>query len=297
MVENDEYFNNIKNDETFKPIFEEHQAEVIAYPLYGISSQLVINNFSRRNNITNITNITINFKQKQRLLLKSGMYIKLLQKLLCNYSYDYRKIIQNVKSIVSQRHYKGIKGKGKYFYNEAVKEAVKYFDNNTCVELDKTYMELLSKSVLLLYNNAMLKLAYLLKNNNFNNKLSFEIYHTLADKGIAEAQYNISFMINDIEKKIKYLTLAADQGYHHALSQLGSMYENGYNVERDINKAIELYTLSGQNGCGYSYHCIGRIYDFGFADVLPDKEKTLKYYKLAMETDKYFTFYYDKLTN
>ena len=288
MVENDEYFNDIKNDKTFKPIFEEHQAEVIAYPLYALSSQKIINNFSRKNNITNIT---INFRQKQRLLLRSGMTIKFLQKLLCNYSYNYKKIIQNVKSIISQRHYKGIKGKGKYFY----KEAIKYFDNNTSVELDKTCMELLNKSALLQYNDAMLKLAYLLNNNNFNNKLSFEIYHTLADKGIAEAQYNVSFMFNDTEKQITYLTLAANQGYHHALSQLGSMYENGRGIEQDINKAVKLYTIAGQNGCGYSYYCIGRIYDFGFADVLPNKEKALKYYKLAMKTDEYFTFYYDKL--
>ena len=280
MVENNEYFNDIKNDETFKPIFEEHQAEVIAYPLYALSSQRIINNFSRKNNITNITNITNNFRQKQKLLLRSGMTIKLLQKLLCNYSYDYRKIIQNVKSIISQRHYKGIKGKGEYFY----KEAIKYFDNNTSVELDKTCMELLNKSALLQYNDAMLKLAYLLNNNNFNNKLSFEIYHTLADKGIAEAQYNVSFMFNDLEKQITYLTLAANQGYHHALSQLGSIYENGHGVEKDIDKAVELYTVAAQNGCGYSYYCIGRIYDFGFEDVLPNKEKALKYYKLAMKT-------------
>ena len=156
-------------------------------------------------------------------------------------------------------------------------------------------MELLTKSALLQYNDAMLKLAYLLNNNNFNNKLSFQIYNILADKDIAEAQYNISFMFNNLEKQIKYLTLAASQGYHHALSQLGSIYENGHGVERDIDKAVELYIIAGQNGCGYSYHCIGRIYDFGFADVLPDKEKALKYYKLAMETDEYFTFYYDKL--
>jgi len=288
MVENDEYINDIKNDETFKPIFEEHQAELEAYPLYALSSQKIINNFSRKNNIINIT---INFRQKQRLLLRSGMTIKLLQKLLCNYSNNPKKIIHSVKSIVSQRHYKGIKGKGEYFY----KEANKYFDNNTSVELDKTCMELLTKSALLQYNDAMLKLAYLLNNNNFNNKLSFQLYNTLADKGIAEAQYNVSFMFNNLEKQIKYLTFSANQGYHHALSQLGSIYENGHGVERNIDKAVELYTLAGQNGCGYSYYCIGRIYDFGFADVLPDKEKALKYYKLAMETDEYFTFYYDKL--
>ena len=81
-----------------------------------------------------------------------------------------------------------------------------------------------------------------------------------------------------------------------AQSQLGSMYENGHHVERDIDKAVEWYTLSGQNGCGYSYYCIGRIYDFGFADVLVDKGKALKYYKLSMETDIYFTYYYDKLS-
>lgn len=287
MVEDNEYFDDIKNDETFKPIFEENQAEITAFPLYVRSSQLVINNFSRKNNIINI----INFRQKQRLLLRSGMTIKLLQKLLYNYSNNPKKIIHSVKSIVSQRHYKGIKGKGKYFYNEARK----YFDYNTSVELDKTCMNLLSKSALLQYNNAMLKLAYLLNNNNFNNKLSFEIYNILADKGIAEAQYNISFMFNDLEKQIKYLTFAADQGYHYALSQLGYIYENGHGVERNIDKAVELYTLAGQNGCAYSYHCIGRIYDFGFADVLPNKEKALKYYKLAMETDKYFTFYYNRL--
>jgi TPR repeat protein len=294
MVENDEYFNDIKNDESFKSIFEEHQAEVIAYPLYGISSQIVINKFNlipiKKNNINNIT---INFRQKQRLLLKSGICIKFLQKLLYNYSNNYKKIIKNVKSIISQRHYKGIKGKGEYFYNEAIK----YFDNNTSVELDKNCMELLTKSALLQYNDAMLKLAYLLNNNNFNNKLSFQLYNTLADKGIAEAQYNVSFMFNNLEKQITYLTLAANQGYHHALSYLASKYEDGHYVEQDIDKAVELYTLAAQNGCGYSYYCIGRIYDFGFADVLPNKEKALKYYKLAMETDEYFTFYYDKLNN
>ena len=286
--ENDEYFNDIKKNQTFKTILEKHKAEVIAYPLYVTSSQIVINKFNKFNKFNAILikkiNITINFKQK--LLLRSGMTIKLLQKLLCNYSYNYKKILQNVKSIVSQRHYKGIKGQGEYFYNEAMKY----------VELNKTGMELLSKATLLAHDDAMLKLAYLLNNNNFNNKLSFQLYHTLADKGIAEAQYNISFMFNDSENKIKYLTIAAMQGYCMAQSQLGSMYENGHYVERDIDKAVEWYTLAGQNGCGYSYHCIGRIYDFGFADVLVDKGKALKYYKLAMETDIYFTYYYDKLS-
>ena len=165
MVEDNEYFDDIKNDKNFKSIFEENQAEIIAFPLYVTSSQLVINNFSKTNltNLTNLINLIIYFRQKQRLLLRSGMTIKLLQKLLCNYSNNPKKIIQNVKSIISQRHYKGIKGKGEYFY----KEAIKYFDNNTSIELNKTCIELLNKSTLLQYNDAMLKLAYLLNNTNF----------------------------------------------------------------------------------------------------------------------------------
>ena len=285
-----EYFNDIKQDETFKSIF----AEIIAYPMYGISSQLVIKNLNKtfypiQIKWNQMSYTDIGFKQKQMLLVKSGICINLLQKLLCNYSNNYKKIIQNVKSIVSQRHYKG---KGEYFY----KESIKCFTNNN-IDSYKTGIELLCKATLLTHYDAMLKLAYLLNNERFNNKLSFQLYSILALKGITEAEYNISFMFNDLPQQIEYLTIAANKGYCVAQSQLGSMYEKGCGVERDIDKSVEWYTLAGQNGCGYSYYCIGRIYDFGFTDVIVDKEKALKYYKLAMETDIYFTCYYDKLMN
>jgi TPR repeat protein len=35
-----------------------------------------------------------------------------------------------------------------------------------------------------------------------------------------------------------------NQGYLHALSQLGTIYENGHGVEQNINKAIEFYIIN-----------------------------------------------------
>ena len=50
------------------------------------------------------------------------------------------------------------------------------------------------------------------------------------------------------EKSIPYYTIAADQGYVHAINSLGVMYVNGQGVEQDFYKGVDLLNQAKKRG-------------------------------------------------
>jgi len=75
-------------------------------------------------------------------------------------------------------------------------------------------------------------------------KTFFSEWKPLADKGYANAQYNIGWMYGagsgvskDNKQALKWYRKAADQGYADAQYNLALMYDAGAGVSRDLSKA------------------------------------------------------------
>jgi len=80
-------------------------------------------------------------------------------------------------------------------------------------------------------------------------------YRQAADKGDAEAQYNLSLFYAsgkgvkmDHAEALKWLNLAAEQGHAKAQFKLASMYYNGRSVGRNLVEAYKWSTLAGNGG-------------------------------------------------
>lgn len=103
----------------------------------------------------------------------------------------------------------------------------------------------------------------------------------VADKGSAEAQYNLgtSYYVGvgvpkNYGEAIKWLNKAADQGYARAESILGSMYYGGFGVPKDITTAIRWWRKAAE------HHNPDAADQLGFAYLLGDgvPKDTIKAY-------------------
>ena len=105
-----------------------------------------------------------------------------------------------------------------------------------------------------------------------------ELVKADAERGDAEAQYNLGFMYQtgqggvepDIKRAVEYYSLAVEQGHAGAQCNLGTMYWEGRGVETDVKRALELYALAAEQGHPAAQYNLGNAYSEG-RGVEPDK--------------------------
>ena len=78
-------------------------------------------------------------------------------------------------------------------------------------------------------------------------------------------------------KSLTDLVSAAERGDSMAALELGSMYENGKNVQKDLNSAIRWYTIAANNGSTKAQENLGWMYYDGIG-VLKDYVQSLQWY-------------------
>lgn len=66
-------------------------------------------------------------------------------------------------------------------------------------------------------------------------------------KGDPIAMYCLGESCTDNDKKLKWYTLSAEQGFDLAQLELGYMYKNGEGVKRNYKKAFELFKEAAEN--------------------------------------------------
>jgi hypothetical protein len=80
--------------------------------------------------------------------------------------------------------------------------------------------------------------------------------------GLATAQNNLGFALEDPKKKVKWIEKAADSGSAAAMLNLGKMYAYGEGIEKNMNKALDYFRKA--SAIGYhdeAAHYVNRILD------------------------------------
>ena len=101
--------------------------------------------------------------------------------------------------------------------------------------------------------------------------VALEKWQPLADKGVAEAQYNLGVMfanglgvLQDHKEAIKWYHLAADQGLALAGARLGEIYRSGSVVPQDDTEAIKWFRLAADQGNAEAQRNLGKMYENGW---------------------------------
>ena len=145
-----------------------------------------------------------------------------------------------------------------------------------------------------------------------------------ADQGNAKAQYNLGMdyytgcgVPKDLKKAVRYLQLAADQGYDiaaqcnlglcyeiyllaadqgHAIAQscLGVCYGNGAGVPKDMKEAVRYFRLAADQGYFQAQYNLGLCYENGNG-IPKDLKEAVRYYRLA--ADRHCALAIEALTN
>mgnify|MGYP005654149565 FL=1 len=105
-----------------------------------------------------------------------------------------------------------------------------------------------------------------------------------------EAQYNLGTLYSDDNPKesIKWLKLAADNGFAEAQLELGEKYLTGTGVKEDHIEALRLIKLAAEPGTRYGngYHAaqghLGDMFQYG-SGVDANPELAMKWHRLAKE--------------
>jgi TPR repeat protein len=125
---------------------------------------------------------------------------------------------------------------------------------------------------------------------------SFEIYLSKANKGDADAQFNLAFLYQrgvgipqDTRYAIYWYKKAAEQGHANAQYSLGSMYRYSYDTEcpRDYEQSVYWYTKAAEQGHADAQYSLGYMYDYG-EDIPQDYNQAFFWYTKAAEKGHYF---------
>ncbi len=125
--------------------------------------------------------------------------------------------------------------------------------------------------------------------NRGNYATALKEWMPLAEKGDAEAQYNLGFMYSkgqgvsqDHKEAVKWFRLAAKQGDSIAQHQLGVMYRDGQGVSQNYIEAIKWFRLAAEQGDSWGQHDLGAMYSLG-QGVPQDQKEANKWIRLAAE--------------
>jgi len=113
------------------------------------------------------------------------------------------------------------------------------------------------------------------------------VIFALADRGDAEAQFNLGLMYmkgqgvaQNYEEAVKWYRLAAEQGTAEAQFYLGLMSELGTGVAQDFKEAQKWYWVAATQGNARAQFNLGLVYAEGKGVALDFKE-AVKWYRLA----------------
>lgn len=94
-----------------------------------------------------------------------------------------------------------------------------------------------------------------LNKNNADKIKAFKFFKLAADKGLAEARYNVGYCYQhgigvalDKDEAVKYYALAATQGYPDAQFNLGICYLEGIGTAPNKTRAMQLFELAAAQG-------------------------------------------------
>jgi hypothetical protein len=101
------------------------------------------------------------------------------------------------------------------------------------------------------------------KTENANN------YHAAAEKGDADAQYNLGYdyyygIPKDDKLAVYWFQKAAEQGNANAQTMLGICYEVGSGIKLDYKQAVFWYRKAAEQGTAIAQYNLGRCYDNGY---------------------------------
>lgn len=129
-------------------------------------------------------------------------------------------------------------------------------------------------------------------------KKAKEYYQKSAEKGFAQAQFNLSNWYYkgyngelDFEESLKWLEKAVAQGHQKAQNRLGYMHKKGLGIPVNYENAFHYYKLSADQGYITALANVGRSYYFG-EGVEQDFSEAFKYFEQAANKDYLDAQYY-----
>lgn len=118
-------------------------------------------------------------------------------------------------------------------------------------------------------------------------KTAYKLYKELADKGDAEAQYNLAIMYRqgkgikqDTKIALEWFEKSAAQGLTNAEYYLGHLYDSGDGVPRDPQTAVSWYKKAAEKGNPLAQSNLGVAYASG-EGVQQDIIKAYVWFSLA----------------
>jgi TPR repeat protein len=115
----------------------------------------------------------------------------------------------------------------------------------------------------------------------------FQEYKTGAERGDAEAQFNLGFcydvgrgVAKDAKEAARWYRKAAEQNYVPAQFNLGYCYANGQGLRKDREEAVAWYRKAAEQGHAEAQSNLGYCYDNG-RGVDKDATEAVKWYRKA----------------
>ena len=96
-----------------------------------------------------------------------------------------------------------------------------------------------------------MKAEYVEKQREYEEKKAARLFRMAADRGDADAQFNVGILLDSEEKfeeAFRYYALSADQGHTLAEHNLGCRYVNGRGMEVDLGKARYWFERAAAKG-------------------------------------------------
>jgi hypothetical protein len=113
-------------------------------------------------------------------------------------------------------------------------------------------------------------------------------FRPLAERGVAEAQFNLGLMYRNGEgvpqddaKALQWYRKAAEQGYADAQYNLGIMYGIGQRVPQDYSRAMKWYRKAAEQGHARAQNNLGLMYYNG-EGVPQDYVQAYMWFNLAV---------------
>jgi len=121
-----------------------------------------------------------------------------------------------------------------------------------------------------------------------NYGTALRLWRPLADRGDADAQYNLGVMYNngdgvrqDYAEALKWHRQAAAQGNGNAQFNLGLMYDQGRGMLPDYGEAARWYRLAADQGVAVAQYRLGLMYHDG-QGVTRDYVQAYMWFSLAV---------------
>jgi TPR repeat protein len=119
----------------------------------------------------------------------------------------------------------------------------------------------------------------------------FQEYETKAEKGDAEAQFNLGFCYDDgrgvkkdYAEAVKWYRKAAEQNFAPAQFNLGYSYVNGQGVRKDKAEAVKWFRKAAEQNYAPAQSNLGYCYDNG-RGVEQDRVEAYAWFSMAAKAD------------